>query len=241
MAATVAQIEQLIRQESLDGLARSLAGLVRDLGFQCFAYHVIRPPFGRPSPSNIYSYSEDWMDHYEVEGYGLIDPTFSQAAKTVLPYTWQRLKQHRDLDRRGRRVFEEAREFGLIQGVSIPVHGPEGALALLSFATGTSEDEFSEILNTSFEILPSIASYTHEACMQVAPGSDDYQDICLTPRERECLTWTANGKTSWEIGEILGISRKTADFHLDGAARKLGVFSKHHAVVKALLLGLIEP
>ena len=117
MAATVEQIEQLIRQDSLDGLAWSLAGLVRDLGFQCFAYHVIRPPFGRPSPSNIYSYSEDWMDHYEVEGYGLIDPTFSQAAKTVLPYTWQRLKQHRDLDRRGRRVLADRRAIPSVRQV----------------------------------------------------------------------------------------------------------------------------
>ncbi|MFK5073526.1 helix-turn-helix domain-containing protein, partial [Klebsiella pneumoniae] len=34
----------------------------------------------------------------------------------------------------------------------------------------------------------------------------------LSPREFECLEWSSRGKSAWEIGSILGISRRTAAF-----------------------------
>lgn len=62
----------------------------------------------------------------------------------------------------------------------------------------------------------------------------------LTPRELEALRWTMEGKTAWEVGEILGIAEQTAVRHLTNATRKLDCVHKHHAVVKALRLGLIR-
>ena len=45
----------------------------------------------------------------------------------------------------------------------------------------------------------------------------------LSPRELECLEWAAQGKSAWEIGRILGISRHTVASYLDNAKEKLGV------------------
>jgi LuxR family quorum sensing-dependent transcriptional regulator len=56
----------------------------------------------------------------------------------------------------------------------------------------------------------------------------------LSPREREVLTWVADGKSAWEIGMILNISKRTADEHVKTAARKLGVRNRSHAVAIAL-------
>ena len=61
----------------------------------------------------------------------------------------------------------------------------------------------------------------------------------LTPRELECLRWTMEGKTAWEVGGILAISEQTAARHLNNAAHKLGCVNKHQAVLKALRLGFI--
>ena len=66
------------------------------------------------------------------------------------------------------------------------------------------------------------------------------EKICLTQRETECLTWTASGKTSWEISVILGVSESTATFHLRNAVAKLEANNRTHAAVKALHLGLIK-
>ena len=41
--------------------------------------------------------------------------------------------------------------------------------------------------------------------------------MALNEREVEVLTWVARGKTSAEIGQILGLTKRTVDFHTDCA------------------------
>ena len=72
------------------------------------------------------------------------------------------------------------------------------------------------------------------------PAIHSTQKILLTHRERECLMWTANGKTSWEIAVILGVSESTATFHLRNATTKLKASNRAHAAAKAIWLGLID-
>jgi DNA-binding CsgD family transcriptional regulator len=62
----------------------------------------------------------------------------------------------------------------------------------------------------------------------------------LTPKETECLSWCKEGKTNWEIGEIMAISEKTVEFHLSNTIKKLGVSNRITAVVKGIQLGLIS-
>jgi LuxR family quorum-sensing system transcriptional regulator SolR len=61
----------------------------------------------------------------------------------------------------------------------------------------------------------------------------------LNVREREVMRWTAEGKTSYEIGRILIISTGTVNYHINNAVRKLNAVNKIQAVVKAALLGLL--
>ena len=63
----------------------------------------------------------------------------------------------------------------------------------------------------------------------------------LSDREKECLNWTALGKSSWSIGQILGISESTVNFHIKNVMKKLKTHSRTAAAVKAMNLGLIEP
>jgi DNA-binding response OmpR family regulator len=63
----------------------------------------------------------------------------------------------------------------------------------------------------------------------------------LGERELEALTWAARGKTFAEIGQILGLSRRTVEFHLDNARRKLGVPTRTQALIKAAVGHLIDP
>ena len=48
------------------------------------------------------------------------------------------------------------------------------------------------------------------------------------------------GKTAWEVGDLLGISERTAALHVNNATHKLDCVNKHQAVLKALRLGLIR-
>jgi len=60
----------------------------------------------------------------------------------------------------------------------------------------------------------------------------------LTPRELECIRWVADGKTDWEIGQILSISQSTVRFHLDRARSKLDAKTRAQAVARLVLGGL---
>jgi DNA-binding NarL/FixJ family response regulator len=65
--------------------------------------------------------------------------------------------------------------------------------------------------------------------------------IDLNEREVEVLTWVARGKTSAEIAQILGLTKRTVDFHTDNARGKLGAATRTEAAIKAAGGKLIEP
>ena len=65
--------------------------------------------------------------------------------------------------------------------------------------------------------------------------------VMLNDREIDTLTWVARGKTSAQIAEILELSKRTIDFHLDNARVKLGAATRTQAAIKAAVGRLIEP
>ncbi|WP_382153920.1 response regulator [Hydrogenophaga sp. ANAO-22] len=68
------------------------------------------------------------------------------------------------------------------------------------------------------------------------PDSDAAQrlrDIALTPRETEVLSWLAKGKTNRDIADILGMSHRTVNKHLEHVFEKLGVETRSAAAAIA--------
>jgi len=88
-----------------------------------------------------------------------------------------------------------------------------------------------------FEVLDSILS---ARLARVARVERWRLGVDLSEREVETLTWSARGKTSDEIGQIVGLTRRTVDFHLDNARGKLGVATRIEAVATAVAARLIE-
>ncbi|MBL0918749.1 MAG: helix-turn-helix transcriptional regulator [Hydrogenophaga sp.] len=81
--------------------------------------------------------------------------------------------------------------------------------------------------------LSRIAHAIHAAALRLS-------DTHLTQREREVLRWSAAGKTTPEVAQILRVSENTVKFHLKNVTVKLGVSNKTAAAVKAALLGLLQ-
>jgi DNA-binding NarL/FixJ family response regulator len=65
--------------------------------------------------------------------------------------------------------------------------------------------------------------------------------VDMSDRETETLTWAARGKTSAEIAMILGLSKRTVDFHIENARLKLGAATRIEAAIKAATSRLIQP
>ncbi|MDA9431442.1 response regulator transcription factor [Bradyrhizobium sp. CCBAU 51627] len=68
----------------------------------------------------------------------------------------------------------------------------------------------------------------------------DVQEIVLSARERQCLRWVEEGKSSWAIGVILKVSENTVNFHVKNAMRKLETTTRIQCVLKARRLRLID-
>ena len=72
---------------------------------------------------------------------------------------------------------------------------------------------------------------------EVVAGSDEHllqRALGLTVREADVLLWISRGKANREIGEILGISPRTVNKHLEQVFVKLGVENRASAATRAV-------
>ena len=88
---------------------------------------------------------------------------------------------------------------------------------------------------------PTIPTEDHHGVVRFHRAEARRSLVALSEREVETLTWAARGKTSAEIAVILGLSKRTIDFHLNNARNKLGVATRVEAAVKAAIGQLIAP
>ena len=96
-----------------------------------------------------------------------------------------------------------------------------------------------ELTAHSKALIHLVALYGYERVRKLAGGAPATKPR-LTAREREVLQWATRGKSTWEIGEILGIGRRTVEEHVATAVRKLGATNRSHAIAVALRDKLIE-
>jgi DNA-binding CsgD family transcriptional regulator len=64
-------------------------------------------------------------------------------------------------------------------------------------------------------------------------GASRLDVASLTPRETEVLSWLAKGKTNRDIADILGMSHRTVNKHLEHIFEKLGVETRAAAAALA--------
>lgn len=74
---------------------------------------------------------------------------------------------------------------------------------------------------------------------QARTDSTQRADVEITQRQLECLSWTQEGKSAVDIGQILGISARTVEGHLAKVCSHFGVRTRIQAVIKAKDLGFL--
>lgn len=125
------------------------------------------------------------------------------------------------------------RDFSFLLGLAIPVHDCKGERALVSF-----EGDRGELTHGELTELTTLSIHIYDRMLTIEQ-SDGVQGTPLNERERDCLEWTADGKTSGEIAAIVGLSEHTVNHYLTRATRKLGSVNRTQAVAKAIRRGWI--
>jgi LuxR family transcriptional activator of conjugal transfer of Ti plasmids len=229
-------IDRLSSARDTETLHASMAEAAAALNLSCFAY-LSMPPAPDASPQLISNYPSAWTEHYLQNHYERFDPVILQALGRPEPFEWGLGIGSTTQSKLQRELFEEAAKFGVRSGFTIPIHDYRGPIAAVTFAADERHPQFERCIVEHGRVLQLMAMYFHaHARRKIAP--DRVVDgVPLSPREFECLKWTAQGKSAWEIGRILGISRRTAAFHLDNAKAKLGVHSICQAVARLIASG----
>ena len=227
-------------QAFIDGLAAGgdaerlrsvLADAAAALDLSCFAY-LSMPARRGDAPELISNYPVEWTDHYLREHYERVDPVIVDALKTTEPFEWGREFEAKSLSKPQCALLDEAAVFGIRCGFTVPVHDSRGPVAAVTFAANERRPTFQRCIEQNRYVLQLMAMYFHAQARRRLSINRVIDGVALSPRELECLEWAAQGKSAWEIGRLLNISRRTAAFHLDNAKTKFGVRTICQAVAK---------
>ena len=169
-----------------------------------------------------------WFERYNDAAHYGNDPCVARVRSSVDPFYWSDVELEQ-LAPAQRLVMAEAREFGLKQGICVPIALPDTRQP----ATVTVSGEFVDLPPKTLGFVQVLAQYVFAAASRQASGDVD-DAPSLSPREREVLHWMGAGKTAWETACILGLSEYTVHTHLRNARDKLGAVNTTHTVVEAL-------
>ena len=228
LQSSMEMIETLLRPDGADANLHK----IRDaFGLQNLAYFGL-PSFGslQTPPRLRVTYDDLWVNHYKKKRYATSDPVLLEGMRRDRIFDWATLDKEAPTSQT---FFGEAREFEIgTSGLTIPITGQGKPIALISFTSEKSGDEwrdFKREFQPQLQLL-SLALHDNVWHCERLNGEDE----ALTDRETECLKWSAIGKTAFETSVIIGISERTVRHHLEMSRKKLDASNITHAVVKAI-------
>jgi len=212
-----------------------IADAARELGFE-YCVHGLRFPLPITRPRTLYfsNYPPEWTQRYQEQGYLQIDPVVAHGMRSSAPVIWSDA-----LFAATPQLWAEAQAHGLRVGWAQSRRDPEGTYSMLVLARGapllTTEE-----LQARGAHMEALVHASHAAMKACCPDPEiDPPPARLSERELEVLRWTAEGKTASEVAQILAISERTVNFHVNCAVAKLEVSNKTAAAVRAAVLGLL--
>lgn len=180
----------------------------------------------------ITNWPSELLTLYDKSGLIPTSPMIKKLRNTTIPFTFtmQELAQIRGNDS----VKELFERFGMDSGAVFPVadmNGIRGAVVFCGMGVNLVVQQMMELSYFAIHV------YQH---LMVVSRSERKQAEPLAEREISCLVWTAAGKTSAEIADILTLSEHTVNHYLNRATKKLDAVNRTQTVAKAIRMGLIK-
>ncbi|PZM12951.1 helix-turn-helix transcriptional regulator [Rhizobium tubonense] len=206
-------------------------------GIDFLTYHlaltvadVVDTPYVRTT------YPDLWIARYLIRGYAKIDPVLREGLVRQLPFDWREV----EVPQGAHEFLLDAQAHGLgPNGYSIPIVDKKRR-ALFSLNSSKPPAKWTAVVERFRHEWMKLAFLIHKKAIFELHGEHDPVPQ-LARRELECLHWTALGKTSKEIADILGLSEHTTSRYLTSARHKLGSGPIASTVALAIQLRLINP
>ena len=227
----LATIDGIARSSSLPGIAEALRDAAVTFGFTSFGINELPRPGKGANPLILTeSTPSGFRECYTDERFYLADHigAKARAADDRRPFRFSEAPYPGTQARIHRRFLQALDTFGLGKGIVVPLGQPTNIPSCLWLA-GPDPNLDDDAMRAMQMIALFASSMAHVVSRPPPRGS-----LNLTVREREVLTWAAQGKSAHEIGDILDITRRTVDEHVKNAIEKLGAANRTHAVAIAL-------
>jgi LuxR family quorum-sensing system transcriptional regulator CciR len=226
-ASELAEVDDLLRE------------ITRELGFDYFALlHALRPNATPADTVHLTNYPGNWVDQVQERAYWVDDPVFAVCELADAGFEWRDIPTLVSLSQRQRDVMRNAATEGLRNGFTVPIPKGGSIVALCSFATG-SDDPLSPVNAAAAQ---GIGWFAFEAVRRIAIASPPPRNAApgLTPRQLDCVVLYARGKSDSVIADLLGISPKTANEHIETAKRRYGVATRQQLLTRVLWHGQLS-
>lgn len=186
------------------------------------------------------SWNPDWTKEYARGDFVRLDPIAQHLLRTRDPFVWSEVCTTRQLTSVERRIMDGARDFGLIDGVTVPIHDPTKGVTCISFSTrGGRLEKFDQ------EKMRFIGILTLSRIERIVSVVD--ADVLATrPRKRlsaqevRCLNLAWRGFNSKQIAQKIGLTHRTVDQYLAKAMNKLNARNRTDAARIAMELGFMN-
>lgn len=227
--------------ETLDELDAIVAPTIQQLGFKHFCGVEVFGAGGQRRASVRHGVNHaGWQAHYLQCALARHDAAIAEIGATTEPFFRSELPARRGgLTAPESRIAEEARAFGVSDSLFVPQHHVDGTLGAVVFIAGDEIDR-TPCLRTAAHLLAVQYGLLARRLLR-RPSQNRVDQVTLTRRQLECLKWVAAGKTSPDIGDILGLSARTVDTYVGTACERLGVRTRAQAIKEALTQGLLPP
>jgi LuxR family transcriptional activator of conjugal transfer of Ti plasmids len=127
-------VQNLSMHDSTPEIERLLRRTLDQYGFSCFAYLSFAPRGDDDDTLVMTTYPSSWVEQYCANRHDRIDPVIARPITTTLPFAWSGDRFDTELTNKQKWLLEEAREFGIRHGVTIPIHDRQGKVATLTLA-----------------------------------------------------------------------------------------------------------
>ncbi|MDZ5696978.1 LuxR family transcriptional regulator [Chelativorans sp. M5D2P16] len=184
------------------------------------------------------TYPPQWIARYLLRSYITVDPVVQVGFRSTRPFAWDELDWNSEAEKA---LMADALAHGLAErGYAIPVVDRAGRRSLLTLNADMPAPEWADFIDRNLPTLSALAEIIHDkAVSEIAATSGPAPS--LSPRETECLLWTARGKEAKAIAAICDLSEYTVRSYLRTARQKLKCRTLSQAVARAMQHGLIHP
>ncbi|MFT5534130.1 MAG: LuxR family quorum-sensing system transcriptional regulator SolR [Burkholderiaceae bacterium] len=206
-----------------------------EIGFEFCSFGIALPlPVNNPKFIVHNNFPAKWWESYQIKNYLSIDPTVRHGLFSLAPILWNEKTFTAEPA-----MWEDAQLHGIKYGWAQAAWDARGTKGMISLSRSAQDVDEAE-LDMSISRMQHLAQMLLVGMTDlILPKEFPESQSRLTLREKEVMRWTADGKTSYEIGLILIISASTVNFHINNVIEKLNAVNKIQAVMKAALLGLL--